>query len=188
MTSQPAALAPLRMSEGEFLAEWADLKPSYEFVNGEVTQKPMTKRGHRRVAEELIFRLGLYRRAERRGQSGPEATVNFSRGADRRYRVPDVAYWAPGKPESQDDEVHLPPTLAVEIMSPGQTFLNMRAKCREYRQRGVDAVWLVSTARRSVEVFEEGRDGDVLVGAAVLTSPHLPGFSLSLTELFAALD
>lgn len=187
MTAQQVA-APLRMSEVAYLARYADLKPSYEFVNGEVAQKPTTKRSHRRVTEELIVRLGLYRRAQGAGQSGPEATVNFSRGSDRRYRVPDVAYWAKDKPEADDDEIHLPPTLAVEIMSPGQTFLTMRAKCREYRQRGVEAVWLVSTSRRSVEVFEDGRDGDVLVGGATLETPHLPGFSLRVPDLFAALD
>jgi Uma2 family endonuclease len=175
------------MSEAEFLADWADLKPSYEFVNGEVTQKPMTKRAHRRIAEELIGRLWLYRRQSAGGLGGPEPTINLSSLKDRRYRVPDLAYWAPDKPEGTDD-YHLPPTLAVEIMSPGQTFLNMRAKCREYRHRGVDVVWLVSSARRSVEVFEEGRDGDVLVGGAVLDSPHLPGFAVSLPELFSVLD
>lgn len=174
------------MSEEEFLARWADLKPSYEFVNGEVTQKPMTKRAHRRVAEELIGRLWLYRRTSSGGLGGPEPTVNLSRSSDRRYRVPDLAYWAPDKPEGTD-EYHLPPTLAVEIMSPGQTFLTMRAKCREYRQRGVDVVWLVSTTRRSVEVFEDGRDGEILVGAATLESPHLPGFTLTLPDLFASL-
>ncbi len=80
------------MSEVEFLARYADLKPLYEFVNGEVTQKPMTKRAHTRIAEELIVRLGLYWRAARQGSSGPEPTVNLSTGPDRRYRTPDLAY------------------------------------------------------------------------------------------------
>jgi Uma2 family endonuclease len=187
MTSQPAAPATLRMSEEEFLANWVDLKPSYEFVNGEVTQKPMTNPAHRRLAEELIGRLWLYRRQRKQGLGGPEPTVNLSRPADRRFRVPDLAYWAPGKPEGTH-QFHFPPTLAVEIMSPGQTFLTMRAKCREYRRAGVEVVWLVSPTRRSVEVFEEGREGEVLVGPAVLGSPHLPGFAVRLPELFAVLD
>ena len=174
------------MSEEEFLAKWADLKPSYEFVNGEVTQKPMTKLSHMRVALTLTFDLELYRRTVG-GEVGPDPTVNLSRQADRRYRVPDIAYWEPSKPLA-DGEILLPPTLAIEVMSPGQTFLNMRAKCREYRQRGVDVVWLVSPARRTVEVFEDGRDGDILMGTAALESPHLPGFSVTLPELFARLD
>ncbi|MEX1104526.1 MAG: Uma2 family endonuclease, partial [Dehalococcoidia bacterium] len=114
-------------------------------------------------------------------------TVNLSRTLDRRYRVPDLAYWAEGKPVS-NGEILLPPTLAIEIMSSGQTFLAMRAKCREYRRRGVDVAWLVSTSRRTVEVFEGDRDGEVMMGAATLESGHLPAFKLTLFELFAALD
>ena len=187
MTSESAVLAPLRMSEEEFLAKWADLKPSYEFVNGEVTQKPMTKLSHMRAAQTLSYTLEVYRRGGAGGEVGPDPTVNLSRSSDRRYRAPDVAYWAHGRPLSQG-EILLPPTLAVEIMSPGQTFLAMRAKCREYRQRGVDVVWLVSTSRRTVEVFEGERDGEVLMGAGTLESAHLPGFTLPLTELFGSLD
>jgi Uma2 family endonuclease len=181
------ASAPLRMSEEVFLAEYADLKPSFEFVNGEVTQKPMTKPDHYAIAEELTVRLGLYWRQAGGGSSGPEPTVNVSRGTDRRYRVPDVAYWAPGKPR-RVGEVFAPPTLAVEILSPGQTMTELRDKCREYRARGTDVCWLVNPRRRTVEVFDAERDGVALMAGGVLESPHLPGFELPLDELFAALD
>lgn len=187
MSAEPAAPAILRMSEKAFLAHYADERPSYEFVNGEVTQKPMTKRAHTRLAEEILFRLGTYWRTRNRGRSGPEPTVNLSRNQDRRYRVPDLAYWSGERPETAG-EIFLPPTLAVEIQSQGQTLTMLRAKCREYRERGVDVAWLVLPTRRTVEVFDALHDATVFAEGAVLSSPELPGFELPVSGLFAVLD
>lgn len=185
MSAEPAATM-LQMPESEFLARYADERPSYEFVNGEVTQKPMTKRAHSRLAEELLFRLGLYWRGRGSGRSGPEPTVNLSRGRDRRYRAPDVAYWAAEK--AQGGEVFLPPTLAVEIASEGQPLSELRAKCREYRERGVDVAWLVLPSRREIEVFDGTHDGRPFAEDEILEPAELPGFSLPLSELFAVLE
>jgi Uma2 family endonuclease len=175
------------MTERDYLARYADERPSYEFVNGEVTQKPMTKRSHTRLAEELLFRLGTYWRSRGGGRSGPEPTVNLSQLQDRRYRVPDLAYWAVGRPET-DGEIFLPPTLAIEIQSPGQTLTLLRSKCREYRARGVDAAWLVLPSRRVVEVFDSEHDGVALGTSDKLTAAELPGFAVDLAELFAVVD
>jgi len=186
MSAEPTSLAPVRISESEFLARYADLKPPYEFLNGEVTQKPVTKREHTLLQDEIQAVLRDYRRRTKGALSGPTPTINMSQRADRRYRVPDVGYWGPGKP--QGGEIFAPPTLAVEIQSPGQTLVFLRGKCREYRERGVDVAWLVLPPRRVVEVFEAGRDGVALTGEDVLASPHLPRFELRVAELFAVLD
>jgi len=41
-------------------------------------------------------------------------------------------------------------------------------------------------ATRTVEVFEDGRDGDVFAADDLLTSLQLPGLSLALNDLFEA--
>jgi Uma2 family endonuclease len=174
------------MTEQEFLDRYADLKPSYEFVNGEVTQKPMTKRAHMLLQDELQAVLRDFRRSIRSALSGADPTVNVSRSSDRRYRAPDVAYWGPDK--AQGDEIFLPPTLAVEIQSQGQAIGMLRAKCREYRDRGVDVAWLVIPTRRELEVFDARHDGLVLGERDVVEPPELPGFRLELRELFKVLD
>lgn len=80
------------------------------------------------------------------------------------------------------------PTVAVEVRSPDESMASQRAKCRLYRQSGVPVVWLVDPRTRTVEIFEDDRDGTVLRIGDTLTTPHLPGFSLPLAELFAVLD
>jgi Uma2 family endonuclease len=172
------------MSLEEFLAR-ADEKPYLEYVDGEVFEKPLPKRKHWMLMDEIAGALRDYRRMHG-GRSGSEAHLNLSRGQRRIYRVPDVAYWVPDKPLG-DDEISLPSTLAVEIRSPGQTLGALREKCRFMREHGVDVCWLVIPETRTVEVFEGGIEV-TLSGDAVLTSPHLPGFVLPLQDLFAVLD
>jgi Uma2 family endonuclease len=175
----------LRVSEQEYLDCLTGESPSYEFVNGEVFQKPLTRSQHVLVAKAAGQAFPRYE-ASAGGFFGWEVTTNLSQGRDTRYRVPDSAYWASGRPRGGD--VFLPPTLAIEIISPGQSMDTLRKKCREYRSHGVDVAWLINPEQRIVEVFEADRDGDVLQGDAVLASVYLPGFELTLRGLFASLD
>jgi Uma2 family endonuclease len=173
------------MSEEEYLATMTGEKPPYEFVNGEVFQKPLPKRPHGIAAKIFSRHLDRYE-LEFGGSWIPDPTVNQSEPGVRRYRVPDIAYWAPGRP--QGDSVFFPPTLAIEILSEGQTMDDLRDKCREYRARGADVCWLVDPDRRVVEVFEAARDGERRAADDILESAHLPGFRLLLKDLWAALD
>lgn len=175
----------LRISEQEYLDRLTSESPSYEFVNGEVIQKPLTKSPHVFVAKAFA-NIFLRYEATIGGFFGWETTTDFSSGGDRRYLVPDAAYWAPGKPRGAD--VFLPPTLAIEIISEGQGKETLREKCRRYRSRGVDVAWLADPAAHTVEVFDDGSDGDVLGRGDVLTSPHLPGLSIQIRSLFEAVD
>lgn len=176
----------VRVSEEEYLATMTGEKPSLEFVNGEVFQKPMTKKDHQDVSKRIV---ALMYELERRklGYFAWETTTNLSEGADRRYRVPDIAFWASGRVVAQPDNVYLPPTLAVEIRSEGQSMRSLRDKCREYRSRGIEVCWLIDPIQRSVEVFEEGREGVEIEAGAVLASEKIPGFSMPIADLWAEL-
>ena len=181
MTTTPRLL----MTEEEFLAKYADELPSYEFVNGEVTQKPMTKRSHSALARRISARIDSH--IERfGGAGGPEPTVNLSTPGSRRFRVPDVAYWTRAKDTGA--AILGAPTLSVEIISEGQTHRELREKCRLFQAAGTDVCWLVDPDRRTVEVFDDTHDGEVLAAPAVLESPHMPGFQLALADLFSVLD
>ncbi len=174
----------VRVSEEEYLATMTDEKPSLEFVNGEVFQKPMTKRNHNEAAMALYDALRDFKK-RRGGYVTWEATTNLSRDEDLRYRVPDLSYWAPGRPVSEPNEVFSPPTLAVEIRSEGQSMSSLREKCREYRSRGIDVCWVIDPTRRTVEVFEEGREGVELSEDGVLNTDLIPGFSLPISDLWS---
>ena len=168
----------LRMTEEEYLALPED-KPYLEYIDGVVVQKLMGDERHGVLAGEFIYQLATYRRRFG-GRVGPEIRARFT-GAN--YRLPDVSYYAKGKPFGD----RLPPTLAIEIRSPGQTRNELRTKCRFFRANGVDECWLVDPRLRTLELFSA--EGEFILGAdQALVSLALPGFELALSELFAVLE
>jgi Uma2 family endonuclease len=174
-----------RITLEEYLA-LPEEKPYLEYVCGEVVQKMAAQRSHAALVAEFLAALRDYQRSGMGGFSGPETSILFDDPNDQRVLIPDAAYWAPAKPVG--GELMSAPTLAIEVRSPGQGLNSLRAKCRYYRAHDVDVCWLVDPAARTVEVYEEGREGETLGPGATLTSPALPGFSLPLASLFAALE
>jgi Uma2 family endonuclease len=63
----------------------------------------------------------------------------------------------------------------------------LREKCRRYLAEGSTAAWLVDPKARTIEVFE-GSGTRTLRTEETLTCEAMPGFELSLRELFAVLD
>ena len=169
------------MTLEEYLA-LPEEKPYLEYWDGVVIQKGVVGREHWELAGFLMIELGLYAR-QAGGKCGPEAHTWYE---GHGYLLPDVAYWAPMKPIAHGENA-LPPTLAIEVRSPGQSLESQRTKCRRMRENGVDVCWLIDPASRTAFRFEGEADGESLAADAALESVHLPGFSLSLAKLFAAL-
>lgn len=166
-----------RMTEAEFLA-LPEEKPYLEYVDGVVIQKPMPDDEHGFLVAALIVRLWHYTETHG-GRVGPEIRAAFPAN----FRLPDASYFGPGRASANG----APPTLAVEVRSPGQTRAELRAKCRFFRNHGVDACLLVDRLTREVEVFEAG-DEKTLGMDGLITAGALPGFELPVAELFATLE
>jgi Uma2 family endonuclease len=83
----------------------------------------------------------------------------------------------------------LAPSIAVEVLSESNTRGEMERKRREYFKAGVEVVWIVDPESRTVDVYTTLQEfitlteKDKLDGGAVL-----PGFTLSLRDLFSELD
>jgi Uma2 family endonuclease len=105
-------------------------------------------------------------------------------------RIPDVCFIAkeklPGKFSLDIPVASLIPDLAVEVLSTNNTHEEMEEKLDEYFEVGVREVWYVDPQLKQVRVYETRASVRVLTEADTLESQvALPGFSLSLNELFA---
>jgi Uma2 family endonuclease len=165
------------MAPEEYLA-LPEEKPYLEYVDGVVLQKPMPNSEHGDLVTELTLELGLYMRRHG-GKLRPEARTAI--GDLPSYRLPDLAYWAPGR-DSGDDSI---PSLAIEVRSRTQSMGELRAKCRVFRLAGVETCWLIDPVSRTAEQFEGRHDSRAV---DTLTAACLPGFELPLPTLFAVLD
>jgi Uma2 family endonuclease len=108
----------------------------------------------------------------------------------RQVRIPDVCFisWArfPDRKLPREPIPALAPDLAIEVLSEGNTEAEMRRKLHDYFTAGVRLVWYIDPRTRSAksytseDQFVEATETDTLSGRDVL-----PGFELSLKELFA---
>ena len=80
----------------------------------------------------------------------------------------------------------VPPTLAVEVVSPSNKAADIQEKVLNYLDAGARLVWVVDPRTGSVTAYRSRSDirllrgGDVLDGADVL-----PGFAYPIADLFA---
>ncbi len=106
-------------------------------------------------------------------------------------RAADVAFvaWASmpgGKPPPPEDRVPLMvPDLVVEVLSTSNTRREMERKRGEYFNAGVKHVWEIDPIAKTARAFtgvESVRD--IPVGGTLIAEDVLPGFQLSLAEVF----
>lgn len=122
--------------------------------------------------------------------SGADGMIRLFPGT---VRIPDVAYvgWDrfPDGKLTGEPIPSLAPDLAVEVLSRSNTPQEMDRKRHEYFDAGTRLVWLVAPAERTVTVFRSASSSELLTAADTLNADDvLPGFSLSLADLFSELD
>jgi Uma2 family endonuclease len=105
-------------------------------------------------------------------------------------RAPDVAFVSKEKLAGIDlgEWLPFPPDLAVEIISEYDRAQDIRQKASSYMAHGTQLLWIVYPDQRIIDVYRPGQpaitvgEKDRLDGADVL-----PDFSVSVSEIFAAL-
>jgi Uma2 family endonuclease len=104
---------------------------------------------------------------------------------------PDLVFVAGDQLEIMTEKnIQGAPAIVVEVVSKSTRRRDERIKRELFDRGGVREYWIVDPDRSRITVFR--RDGDRLgthsslsvADRAVLTTPLIPGFSLSLSELF----
>jgi Uma2 family endonuclease len=79
------------------------------------------------------------------------------------------------------------PDLAVEILSPNDSFRQTTRKVRQYFRAGCHTVWVIHPDRKEVEVFDaSGADRTLTISDNLEAPELLPGFSVLIADLFPA--
>ena len=105
---------------------------------------------------------------------------------------PDVIWIAERhRPSNLRERLARVPELCVEIRSPGTWRYDVGAKKSGYEAGGLPELWLVDDVAETVLVFRRSAPEVTTFDVALelgrgetLTSPQLPGFELTLDELF----
>lgn len=159
----------------------------FELVRGELVEVSAAGMLHNFIMGFLYRSLDAFVRGQTLGVVfGDGLGYVIQRNPDV-MRVPDVSFISRERlPEGGiiDGFCPVPPDLAVEIVSPNDTFNELQAKVHEYLEAGTRLVWVVWPQGRSVMVYT--RDSITELGADdVLTAGDvLPGFEVRVGQLF----
>jgi Uma2 family endonuclease len=190
IAENPAQAPTVTMSFDEFLA-LPDDGVRRELIRGELRTRGMTIRNrfHAQVESAVagILRVWWMDQPRPRGRI-VSGEVGFRlRGADDTAVGIDVAYVSPEMAASLGPKQVLfegPPILAVEILSPSDTFGDVAEKVELYLEVGT-VCWVVDYRARTVVVHRPGAMAEALDEKdEIVGDPYLPGFRAHVAELF----
>jgi Uma2 family endonuclease len=144
-----------------------------------VVEKPMPTFEHGEIALEI----GAALKAVGYASVEARAIIPASAAVDATAPLPDVSFYRSGRPE-RGQWMTAPPHVAVEILSPGQSRRDLRAKIDAYIAFGVESIWVVDPFTETVDVHENGERRTLEVGHT-LESPAAPGFRMPVRQLFS---
>jgi Uma2 family endonuclease len=151
MATHPSHSAPLT-------AEAVDTS-RFEQVAGSLVERPLPTLSH----SDIQFRItSLLRVAGQPSSMRANQEVSLDQSADPTsdWLTPDVLVSLPEGFTLKPNGHVLPPAhLAVEVLSPGQSFFNMRSKVACYLDWGVQHVWLIDPDSSTALVFDAKHPG-----------------------------
>ena len=163
----------------------ADAVKHRELVDGELVEVPGNNPFHNFLRDYLLFLVRVWLGNRKIGRVISEQEFDFLGNA----HGPDVSYFRADKVPLLDYTKRVQrfvPDLAVEIASPSNTYDEMIRKKNRYRKAGTAEVWLMSCEGREIAIYSENGDR-ILRSGDTIASELLPGFSISVDQLFDAI-
>ena len=186
-----AARSDVRLTFDDFLLFPEDGK-RHELIDGVhyVTASPSL--GHQELLGRLYLAIGNFlvgrRHLGRVFLSPLDVVLSY-------YDVvePDLLFVAGDQQDILTEaNVQGPPALVVEILSPSTRRRDEGIKRKLFEEKGIREYWIVDPKGLRVTVYRRGAEGQfprlmvLVAGQAMnLETPLLPGFALSLDDLFA---
>jgi Uma2 family endonuclease len=158
---------------------------SFELVDGEVVLKMSPKFFHSRLTSVFWSELSSW--SSGIGQVAIEWSVVLKRRGQDWVPVPDLLYVSYDRLAAdwrEDSPCPVLPELAIEIVSPEQTFNQIVQKATDYLSAGLDRVWVVYPPMRSITVFYPDRPPETYQGDRLLTDEIFSNLAVTAEQFF----
>jgi Uma2 family endonuclease len=182
MVKSPAK--PLTLEE--FL-QLPETKPSLEYINREIIQKPIPQGKHSILQGELVSNINALTKPNKIAHAFPELRCTFG----GRSIVPDVAVFAWQRiPLDERKDVanvfQTYPDWTIEILSPDQNQTKVTGNILHCLKYGSSFGWLIDPEQRSVLVYPQKQQPELLQeDQEVLPVPDLVNnLQLTVGQLF----
>lgn len=176
---------PARLMTAEELLRLPDDDRRRELVRGELRTLMPPSSEHGDLALHLGSLLRSFVTSRKLGRAMTESGFKLAGDPDT-VRGPDLSVvlfpraaqigpgFFPGSPD-----------LAIEIVSPSDTYDEVHDKIDDYLSLGTHEVWVVRIKQRSIAIHRKGAPIQLFKqGETLGSSEVLPGFSLPISDLF----
>lgn len=177
----PALMEPeelLRVPDGD----------RYELIDGRPKEKDVGAKSDE-IGGLVVTQFNNFIRPRKLGRAYASQTgFQCFPNRPKLVRMPDAAFVAADRlpaEGSPDGYVTVAPDIAVEVVSPNETYEEVEAKVAEYRSAGVKLVWVISPHSKTVLIRRlDGTCAEVGEAGTLSGEDVLPGFSCAVAELF----
>jgi Uma2 family endonuclease len=160
----------------------AEMAENHELVNGELIYVPGNIPEHIWVKDYLFKIMSAPVPTGQLGVICTEQEYDFQGNA----HAPDISFYGLDElalVQRKKRVQRFVPDLAIEIASQSDTYPGLLEKKQRYLDSGTQEVWLICIEAREITIYPRIR---VLRGSDELSTPLIPGFSITVEQLFAA--
>jgi len=162
-----------------------------ELVGGELKETMPTSVLHGIIAGRIAIILGFFVLQNKLGEV-LTAKTGFRLFVDKKtVRVPDVSFLSNEKLaeiKNVNKFYDGTPDLAIEVISPSETYNDVQGKLEDYLSAGVKMVWIIRPENKIVTTYRTLSDFKILRENEELNGEDLlPNFKCNLTDIFANL-
>ncbi len=175
------------------LAEFLSLpesEPASEYINGEISQKPMPQGEHSAIQGELTTRINGVLKIKKIAWALPELRCTFG----GQSIVPNIAVFTWGHIPRQDNGTiantfTTAPDWTVEILSPNQSQTKVTKNILHGLKHGTQMGWLIDPNERAILVYLPTQSTEVFeLPEQLLPVPSFANqFKLTVADLFSIL-
>jgi Uma2 family endonuclease len=169
-----------------------------ELIKGKIFKmSPAPSRVHQEVAGSIFLNLGVFLKNKPCKVYSAPFDVRFPKESKADKDVftvlqPDICVIC-DKSKLDARGCIGAPDLVVEILSPGNSKMELLNKYRVYEEFGVKEYWVVSQSDQNILIYtlnEEGKfqPSKIFTLSEKITSTVLPGFELVLDDVFEDID
>lgn len=176
-----------KFSLQEFLA-MPESNERFELVDGEIAPKVSPKYIRYTVSGRLLRLVHDWCYKYKCGRVCLEWSVVLQRQRQHWVPLPDLIYVSYKRLPlewEEDEPCPVPPELVIEIISSGQSFVEMIQKATDYLQAGVSRIWVADVESSSITVLGRSQLPQTFEHNSVISDPLLPGLELDVSRLFS---
>lgn len=155
-------------------------------IDGVLVEEPSTSNEHQGIVNNLLLALLPF---EKQARLGVVRTAPLDVWLTEDELVqPDVFFVSNARRSIIGKHIHGAPDLIIEILSPSTRNWDRTTKRERYARRGVQELWLVDPASRTIEIhrFAECFGGPICILSSgdEIQSPMLPELRLPVEKVF----